>query len=335
MDRFLHGNGPFALSININSIKMNKEIQIRRKEKLSYLPPAVVAEAKKKLGSIYDGMAPLSGLTKDEEKKYLPGLLGVSPTSQDYERAVRAFWADFFVSIPADGVVLNIGLKEDGEPINVLDWVKYQWAIKHKFVAMSKEQCVADKLYYIHDPEAQIHKDNLQVNAKKLAYTEFIKLSDKPDTVNRLIRVLGKRNPAGMTPEMKENFLAQLVEKQPKQFYTIATDKNLDLQDMILHLTEVGIIQKIGHAYLYLDTEIGATLEEAIHFFRSKRNSQAVTEMKAKLKELDPSTAKTIEKAEEPVKAKTKTKKAKSTPPPEEEGDGEDFLASIEETEAA
>lgn len=304
---------------------MTKEIQIRRKEKVSYLPAAVVAEAKKKIGSIFDGMAPLSGLTKEEERKYLPGLLGVSATSPDYERSVRIFWADFFISVPSDGVVLNIGLNENNEPINVLDWVKYQWAIKHKFVAMSKAECVADKLYYIHDPEVEIHKDNLQVNAKKLAYTEFIKISDKPDTINRLIRVLGKRNPAGMTPEMKENFLAQLVEKQPKQFYTIATDKNLDLQDMILHLTEVGVIQKIGHAYLYLDTEIGATLEEAIHFFRSKRNSQAITEMKAKLRELDPSGTKSTAKVEE-VKQKPNTSKE----------DSEDFLATIEEeTEAA
>jgi len=325
MDRFLHGNGSFALSINITLIAMTKEIQIRRKEKVSYLPAAVVAEAKKKIGSIFDGMAPLSGLTKEEERKYLPGLLGVSATSPDYERSVRIFWADFFISVPSDGVVLNIGLNENNEPINVLDWVKYQWAIKHKFVAMSKAECVADKLYYIHDPEVEIHKDNLQVNAKKLAYTEFIKISDKPDTINRLIRVLGKRNPAGMTPEMKENFLAQLVEKQPKQFYTIATDKNLDLQDMILHLTEVGVIQKIGHAYLYLDTEIGATLEEAIHFFRSKRNSQAITEMKAKLRELDPSGTKSTAKVEE-VKQKPNTSKE----------DSEDFLATIEEeTEAA
>ncbi len=292
-------NGPFLAwersirpEYNIKRVKMKKEIQIRRKEKMSYLPAAVVAEAKRKIGSIYDGMAPLTGLTEKQERKYLPKVLGISITSQDYEKRVRNFWANMTINVPADGIVLNIGLSDNKEPEKILDWIKYQWLLKHRFVATSKDKMVGDVEFYIHDPEIETQKTNVNVQDKKAAYKEFIKLSNKPDVVNRLIRVLGKRNPLGMSEIMKENFLATIVENQPKEFYRVSTNKDLELQDTIMHLVEVGILRKIGTAFLYLDTEIGATLEESIHFFKSKRNSQAIAEMKAKLKELVPQVAK-------------------------------------------
>lgn len=291
MDRFLHGNGPFALSITKQRFNMKKEIQIRRKEKISYLPPAVVAQARRKIGSIFDGMAPLSGLTEEQERKYLPKVLGVSINSQDYEKKVRGFWADMSINVPADGIVLNIGLRPDKEPENILDWIKYQWVLKHRLVVSGKEKMVGDVEFYIHDPEAETQKTNVNVQDKKAAYKEFIKLGDKPEVVDRLIRVVGKRNPLGMSEIMKENFLATIVENQPKDFYRVATDKDLELRDLVAHLSELGILRKIGAAYLYLDTEIGATTDEAIHFFKSKRNSQAITEMKAKLRELEPKVA--------------------------------------------
>lgn len=271
---------------------MKKEIQIRRKEKISYLPAAVVAQAKRKIGSIFDGMAPLSGLTEEQERKYLPKVLGISINSQDYEKRVRGFWADMTINVPADGVVLNIGLRPDKEPENILDWIKYQWVLKHRFVVSGKEKMVGDVEFYIHDPEAETQKTNVNVQDKKAAYKEFIKLGDKPEVVDRLIRVIGKRNPLGMSAIMKENFLSTIVENQPKDFYRVSTDKDLALRDTVAHLTELGILRKIGTAYLYLDTEIGATTEEAIHFFKSTRNSQAITEMKAKLRELEPVVAK-------------------------------------------
>ena len=332
---------------------MKKEIQIRRKEKMSYLPAAVVAEATRKIGSIYDGMAPLSGLTEEQERKYLPKVLGVSITSQDYEKTVKAFWADMTIKVPADGIVLNIGLRPDKEPENILDWIKYQWILKHRFVVLGKEKMIGDVEFYIHDPELETQKTNVNVQDKKAAYTEFIKLGDKPDVVDRLIRVLGKRNPLSMSEIMKENFLATIVETQPKDFYQIARDKDLALRDTVMHLVEVGVLRKIGTAYLYLDTEIGATMEESIHFLKSKRNSQAIAEMKAKLKELVPQVAKiggnapvaeTPSKSEELERIDLEPGKVVAEPEPEVEdagikedgstetdGTGKDFLNSMVE----
>src|SRR5699024_9434047 len=101
-----------------------KEIQIRRRETKSHLPPPVVSNAKKILSSIYSGQGPLRGLSKDEEKTILSKYLGVGPDEQNFGTVCREFWADLRVEIPSEGKVLNI-TTIDGEPVDPYDYIIY------------------------------------------------------------------------------------------------------------------------------------------------------------------------------------------------------------------
>ncbi len=266
---------------------MKKEIHVRRREpKKTHLPARVIADARRRLGSVFVNQAPLCGLEREEELKYLPRILGISKENVDFENKIRDFWAEFTVDVPSDGLLLNIGMNEKDEPLVVMDWIKYRWLILHPFVAESKGKAVHKKEFYIHDPVVEVKRTNNLLQITKKAYIEFIRMGKDPEKMARMVRVLGKRNPAGMTKEMQENFLAQLIDDNPTDFYNIARDKNLDTQDEILHMVDASVIQQIGASYLYLDTEIGATMEEAILFMRNARNSQALVEMRAKLREL-------------------------------------------------
>lgn len=268
---------------------MIKEIQIRRHEPNSYLPAQVIADAKRKLGSVFVNSAPLRGLTHDEEEKYMPLVIGISAKSNEFAKKLSDYWKDFTIEIPHSGIVLNIGLNEKNEPINLTDWIKWRWVILHPFVAESKHTMVGQKRFYIYDPAQEAKRTNAKIGVKKAAYREFLKVSEDPKTMARIIRVLGKRNPIGMTSEEHENMLGQIIETDPEGFFKVATDKNLEMQDLVLQLTEVEILRKVGASYLYHDTVIGNTMEEAILFMRNSSNSLAIAEMKAKLLELSPS----------------------------------------------
>lgn len=50
------------------------------------------------------------GLSFEEEKKYLPDVIGVSPQSNDWQKATRNYWANITTEVPPDtGLELEVG----------------------------------------------------------------------------------------------------------------------------------------------------------------------------------------------------------------------------------
>ena len=62
---------------------MSKKVFIRRKEIHNHLPKEILAEAVSKLSSVYVNRQPLKGFNPTDEKKYLNGILDVSPDHPD------------------------------------------------------------------------------------------------------------------------------------------------------------------------------------------------------------------------------------------------------------
>lgn len=270
---------------------MKREVSIRRRETKSHLPPEVIANSKKKLGSIFVGQGPLRGVEGDEEKKLLSKHLGIDTDSREFEREAFDFWAELTINVPSEGVELNITKDSDGNPVAPLDYIKYRWAKKHKLVADSRAEMNANayKQFYIYDPEEETRRDNSKVQDKLDAYSEFIKVKKDEKKMNRLIRLLGNSNPDKMTKEEKENLLDTMVSNEPKKFALIAKDKNLDVRAEIEEMVSKNILRKIGNQVYYIDDKIGDTMEEAILFFKDAKNSSTVSTLKAKLEEINKS----------------------------------------------
>ena len=57
---------------------MSKKVFLRRKEINNHLPKEVLAEAVSRLSSVYVNRQPLKGLSVEDEKKYLNGILDVT-----------------------------------------------------------------------------------------------------------------------------------------------------------------------------------------------------------------------------------------------------------------
>tara|TARA_R110002096_G_scaffold154090_2_gene318147 strand:- start:5861 stop:6670 length:810 start_codon:yes stop_codon:yes gene_type:complete len=267
---------------------MSKKVFIRRKEINNHLPKEVQAEAVSKLSSVYVNRQPLKGLDPLEEKKLMDGILDVSPAHNDWPKHSKAFWAEMTIPVGFTGVELEIGLHEDGSPVSIMDYLKYKFAIKHPHVALTEEEMLRDfgKRFYIQDLTREDKVKNTEIQFKKDADKEFIKLASTPKNMRRVLRLLANSNPDRMTDEQVENALYEIKGANTKKFLKIAKDKNLEVKSEIEELVTASVLRRIGNQVIFIDEVIGDTLEDAVVFLKDKKNSGTLTVLRAKLKEL-------------------------------------------------
>lgn len=265
------------------------EVQILRREEVSHLPNTVINEAKVFLGSHFVGRQPLKGLTDEEEKKYLPQLIGVSANHPEFAARVRMFWADMGFLVPSVGKVLDTTVDENGEPYNVEDWIRYRWAKVHKYVAANENEMKKNprKKFYIRDPEEQDRLKNATIQAMKQADIEFIKATKDPSKTRRIIRMLRKDiNPDYLNDSQAENELYDLKQKDPVEFFKIASDTKLDTKAEITELIGLEILRRVGNQIIYIDEIVAESLEDAVLWYQNPKNSSIVATLKAKLNEI-------------------------------------------------
>jgi len=267
---------------------MSKKIFIRRKDLDSHLPKAVRAEATTKLSSVYVNRQPLHGFSADENKKYLNGILDVAPDHPDWPRYVKQFYADLTIPVGFTGVELEVGLDGNNNPLNIMDYIKYNFALKHPHVALTKEEMDANfnKRFYIQDLTREDKVKNNEIKLKKDADKEFIKLSSSLPNMKRVLRLMSESNPERMTDEQVENSLYELKNKNPKKFLRIATDKHLELKAEIDEMITAGVLRKIGNQVIFIDEVLGETVDDTVIYLKDKKNSGKLTVLRAKLKEL-------------------------------------------------
>lgn len=261
------------------------EIQIRRRESKSYLPPEVVADSKKILASIYINQGPLR---VDGTEELVADLIGARTTDQNFSKLFNEWWADLRIDIPMEGYTLNIAKNESGKPLKIRDYLIYEWAKIHKLVAQTRAEMETNpfKQFYIYNPEVETGFVNKAVVMKRKAYALFATISDDDHKMNHIIRLLSNTDPRNMNKLQKENFISELIENDSQKFLVIAQDKHLETKSEIEELVSANVVSKIGNQYYYIEEKLGENIEEAVLYWNDKKNSQRVLEMKAKLKEI-------------------------------------------------
>jgi len=267
---------------------MSKKVFLRRQDLGGHLPKAVRAEAITRLSSVYVNRQPLKGFNPKEEKEYMQGILDVSPEHVDWPKHSKAFWAELSIPVGFTGVEFEIGLHEDGSPISIMDYIKYNFAIKHPYVALTKEEMELEfgKTFYIQDLAREDKVKNTSIQFKKDADKEFIKVSSNFRNMKRILRLMSNSDPDRMTEDQVENSLYALKNSDPKKFIRISTDKNLELKAEIEEMVSASILRKIGNQVIFIDEVLGDTTEDAIVHLKDKKNSGKLTILRAKLKEL-------------------------------------------------
>jgi hypothetical protein len=265
---------------------MSKKVFLRRKEINNHLPKEILADAVSKLSSVYVNRQPLKGLSLEDEKKYLNGILDVSPDHQDWPKHTKRYWAEMSIPVGFTGVELEIGTDSKGEPLRIMDWLKYQFAIKHPYVAMSEKEMIGRQKFYILDTtKAEKSKFN-SIQLRKDADKEFIKLSSDKKGMKRVLRLISDHNPDRLTDEQIETALYDIKDKEPKRFIKIAIDKHLEIKAEIEEMVSAGVLRKIGNQIIFIDEVLGETMEDTVVYLKNKKNSGKLTTLRAKLKEV-------------------------------------------------
>jgi hypothetical protein len=92
----------------ITKHKIVLEVAIRRKPGLIGIPGQDPAERVYRIGSSFDSRtrSNLKGVSDILEAKFLPSVIGVSPTAPEYRKAITEYWGSYSVTVPADEEIL-------------------------------------------------------------------------------------------------------------------------------------------------------------------------------------------------------------------------------------
>jgi hypothetical protein len=266
-----------------------KKIYIRRREVASHLPKEIRAEAVVKLSSVFVNRQPLRGFTdKVLETKYLGTLLDVGPEDREWSRYVRKFWAELRIPVGFSGMELEVGKDQDGEPLNLMDYIKYNFAKRHPLVADSLEEMEKQSRmrFYIQDPNKDDKRKNNAVQVAKRADREFIKASDDPIRMKNILRVTSNVKVDSLDAEQVENMLFDLKQKSPAKFLKFATDDNLDIRAEISSFIESGVLHKVGGAVVNVDETVGEDMDDAIRVLKNPKRSGLLNTLRLRHKEL-------------------------------------------------
>jgi hypothetical protein len=242
----------------------------------------VYSEAKRRIGSTYTKSGDiLKGLTIAEQKKWLPEILGIASTEAGWAKQVRDYFANLTVEVPPNGVELNISTDEEGNPINVVDYIKWKFASAHPHVAAEEKS--SKGRYFISDPQREEAAKIAKGRTKKDAFRALILVTEDLDKSKQVLKAFGIRVD-NLSAAQIELALEDQAEANPTEFVRVCNDKNLEMVAFIWDAIESGVLRKSGNTFLFGDEVLGDDMEQAIRFLNTKKNSEILLDIKAKVK---------------------------------------------------
>lgn len=277
----------------------NRIVIIKQVKKFSMLPTDPGAkflrdEVQKKIGSQWKaGTKDINrGLSPDEEKLYLPDILGISSQSNDWNTMTKQYWANFTIEIPVEnGLTLEVGFKKEGSkvsPINLQDYITYQYAKCNSKVTTDPEQ-FDNPLYdfFILDKgkeklaQMELHRLGKVVNVEyyKLIAAAASGNSEAISKIDSIIELKGGERNNGanadsfVTKEDKELELERIKDADMEGFSKLLKDSHLGIKGIIKKAVNRGLIEVQGETYFYMDKSLGNTLMDVVGYFENQSNA--------------------------------------------------------------
>lgn len=281
------------LNLEYKKMEIKKVKVTRQLGNIKMLPKALRGEIQKKISSVWlrESQDLLRGLSSEEEVKYLPSIVGIQPKSEHWEARIREYWADMTIPIPEQGIELNITKKENGEPVNLMDYIKYNFIMKHPEVAKTeeeKENVTFFKFVLVDLAEAKKAEVNAY-KAKKDADAAFVLLTQGETAdkkrIRHLLEVLKQTGESfrGLEPLELEMLLNEKKGANPIAFLEATKDPQLSEKATLAVWLEAGVITINGNTYFNGADPMG-TLEEAIVYLSSPSKSGEVAALKERYK---------------------------------------------------
>lgn len=252
----------------------------RRETLFVKFPKELKTDIKRKIGSTWvsDTKDILRGLSKDEEIEFLPDIIGVRPNSEQWNSAVREYWLNYVIDVPEAGLELIIGKGEDGKPLNLPDYIAYNFANKHVLVASTKDQLLNKEAfpYYMVNSQDEDAKIKSAYEVGVLADRAFTALVEKnqEDKARWVYDIVRERdNPINPPEQDMMIMLKSIKDKNPQKFVEAMRDKNLETKFLINQFIRAGVLTKEGNTYFNADQSLGVE-SELIAYLETPTNQQ-------------------------------------------------------------
>lgn len=272
------------------------------------IPKEMREECFKRIGSEYlrvNGRSTqdvIRGLKPEQEKIFLPALLGVAPDSTDFPLRAKDYWADYYITPTREGLRLNIATEirkdKDGNdvecPVDPDAYMKYLFAKQSSKVASSPEDLenksffdfTLEDLSIIKTKELGMFHDQEKA---MIIYSRLVsKFEEKVDQINWILEMTkpdGEFYDSEMDSVEKRMLLKALVDKRPKKLIELSEDKDLEDKAFLAKALAYLEITKEGNDYYYLNENMGTEERGALAWVRKPEKSGSVMQIKSRLQE--------------------------------------------------
>ena len=234
-------------------------------------------------------------LTNDE-KNYLEYAMGLEPNTLSIYKKNDNFWDD---SNP-NGIGRVTLHKQDNylDLSNPSDYIKYKILLANKDQIASSLQELEDRpkatyQFVIISENAETKSNLSKMDATMECYVEYGSIRNDKDTLKTIIELIEKRP---IAPQVKLDYLQgkvnDYIQKDPRRFLSIVTDKLLPAKVLIKKGMEQGLISWRNNLYYWKQDgmpmcEMGeeSTLTNAAKYLTSPKHSELKFMLEAKLKE--------------------------------------------------
>ena len=216
-----------------------------------------------------------TGLTTEEQKRFeeelnLPkGTLSAS--------AENTWWGDN-ISFTFDKNKPNRFIIDS--PMSEL---KYKILLASSKVAKSEldKHKNPNAIFYIVDNELKAQVESAQADEKFEAMELLLKLNTQERRA--ALRLFGKKGVDTLSEVVVKAELLKQIEKDPKEFSSILSDKRLKVRMIAEELVDYGIIGKHGVYYRNGDDTIASSTDEVIDYLEDLKNQSVLLAMKSRL----------------------------------------------------
>jgi hypothetical protein len=278
----------------------SEKVWIHRAKKKPVLPElGVVGETARdhqlRIGASFAG--PQSGvllgrviLTAEEERKYMPAIVGVQPTHQEWDKVLNEYWANLQVNIPYDGLQLEIGYnlisETEKEPLNVMDWILYKYCLRYSGVANTIGDVGSStniRFYLFKDSEEKAARTKLK-QLKDEAVLARMEVEKDTERMNSIIILSGNV----LQKYLAENqmLITDIADSNPAKFLELYKDKNLLEKAFVERLIGQGIMTRPVNSTLviYDGNQVGSNLEEVTFWLKQPANSATLLTLREQLR---------------------------------------------------
>lgn len=277
-------------------------VEIHQVPKFSLLPKGpeartIRSEQIKKIGSQWKKGTRdiIRGLSDEEELVYMPKLLGVQTTSDNYNDVVKNYWLDFGIEVPPSdltelGVEIEVGFKEfpigsgKAVPISLDGYMKYNFCQASSDVATTDVQLdnpflftffIVDKARRVMDEEGKFER----MKGINRLFSQLV-ASDDQDTRNKIQWILETEggedgvgiNVSNFSPLQREMELEKFKNAKPTRFEELIKDPNLEVKALIRKAVEVSVLVQEGNSFFLDSKVIGSTLLDAVGYLSNPAN---------------------------------------------------------------